>query len=241
MKKIVLCLLSICFFSILIMGCGKNKKIEFSEVWPETGMGSMISPPESTSVIIYNDRPDYFCAEIISDSENIEESEEFRNEIIQECIEKGFTDEFVAGEKRYSYSYIAFNDQGYKVYVDNGLNSVGIKIYPPKEIGTYSWPETKNAENLPKPESQKGTNIVDSYYEFGLYIGDTTFEQFWEYVDKVKALGFEDLEKHPEDWKYYNYYEGYNLDGDYIYVEYCGYNIMYIKFSAYHEPAVWEP
>ena len=153
--------------------------------------------------------------------------------MVEECKAKGFTDEFEPDEKsNYHYKYVAFNDQGYKVIVGCNDKCAFVNIKAPKKIGTYSWPTTRNAENLPRPESTKGTLEKETEDEFSLCVGDTSYEQFWEYIDKLKELGYEESESHSKDFEYYNYYRVRNANGDDIYVQYYGYNIMYIDFEA---------
>ena len=237
MKKIFIFLMAICTFTIMLMGCGKNTESDYSTVWPDTGIGAMIAPPESKSVKIWNtSNSDSFFADIICESNTQEETDQICSELIDECVSKGFTEEFVPEEKQKSIDYVAFNEQGYKILISKNTYNpeycVNIVIKAPKIIGTYSWPLTRNADNLPRPESTKGTIESETSDNFSLCVGDTTYEQFLEYIDELKRIGFEDLETHGEDWVYYTYFDGKNTIGDQISIQYYGHNIMYIDFDA---------
>ena len=86
MKKRIFSVLLICCVSFAFISCGKDKEPDYTTVWPETGMGAMISPPESKSVRVWNTSdPDFFSAQIWSDTETLEESEESCNELVEEC------------------------------------------------------------------------------------------------------------------------------------------------------------
>lgn len=79
---------------------------------------------------------------------------------------------------------------------------------------------------LPEPSSTTGKFNYEHDKNFSVYVGDTTREEYEEYVTDCSYYGFDvDYDKGE------NYYRAYNEDGYYLSLSYEGNNIMLIRID----------
>ena len=89
---------------------------------------------------------------------------------------------------------------------------------------TISWPSTGIADNLPQPKSDVGIISTDSTDTFSAYVGNTSLDDFNDYVDKCLDGGF-DIDYSRYDESFY----AENKAGDNLTVTFEGNNTMYIN------------
>lgn len=148
------------------------------------------------------------------------------NNYIKKCKEKGFTIEKVEN----SWNYIAFNKDGYKVYlhyyeVDNRYN---IELSAPIVIKDFVWPKTDLVNKIPTPKSNKGSIEKNTDLELIANVGDTSYDDFKNYIAECRKKGFNESSGINNDQAFH----ARNKDGDELGVEYKGFQIMNIRFGV---------
>ena len=206
MKRIAAILLLSLFFLTMLTACGGDK-------WPESGLGALLPSPKSGSIsIIINDKDEFYAS---VDSPSTDEY----NKYISICKEKGFTIDADSD----SYSFSAFNEDGYKVDLSDYSKSFNIDIEAPMILDEIRWPKSDIGAVVPKPESTKGKIEQEDEDGFSVYIGDTTIEQYQDYVDKCFDSGFNiDYEKSDK------HFSGNNKENYSLNIDYLGFNIIKI-------------
>lgn len=188
--------------------------------WPETGLASKLPRPDSEYGEISISSNNLFMADVNKYTED-----QYRD-YIEKCKELGF---FIEGETS-SIGYDAFNDEGYDLSLMNFDSSDGemsIILDAPMEMRQITWPDSEPAILLPVPVSTKGKINSESSKEFSVYIGDTSKDEFEEYVVKCKEKGFaEDFSKAEKQYK------AENADGYKLSVGYEGFNTMAITIKT---------
>jgi hypothetical protein len=151
-------------------------------------------------------------------------SKEYLN-YIEACKQAGFT---IDAEKD-STSYTAYNSDGYYVRITQYSYSeteMEIEVTPPISMGTITWPSNKIAKKIPTPKSTTGRIESTSSSSMTVYIGDTSKDDYNEYVSSCMSAGYtEDCSR--SDTRF----SAYNSSKYHIIVEYKGNNIMYIYVS----------
>lgn len=193
----------------------EDKDYEATYTWPDKGLSEYIPQPNSKNGEIDINSEDTF--KIFVYKVNVEEFQEY----VEECIEKGFN---VDGDKS-KKDYSAYNNIGYKLrlsYDDD--QELMIEIEAPMEMKEISWFSYGIAGTLPEPKSSVGKITINSSDSFSIYIGETSIDDFNDYVDKCLKEGF--------DYDYSRYDEAFyaeNKNGDNLTVAYEGNSIMYIS------------
>ena len=138
--------------------------------------------------------------------------------------EKGFT----IDAKSTSYSYTAYNSDGYCLNLTyySSLKSLSIKLQKPMEMSEISWPASKAGNQLPVPESTVGKFTGEHDDDFFVYIGNTSKESYNNYVKACSEKGFTvDYDKGDD------YYRAKNSEGWSVSIKYEGFNIMSIDID----------
>lgn len=192
---------------------GNSQKIE----WSNLELGNKLPKPTTTVGEIYDDTDEGLRV-------NLEKvSKGGYKKYIKACEKKGYT---VDADKS-SYSYDAYNSEGYKLSVTNIGDQMSITLEAPMTLTDITWPTSAVASMLPVPKSTKGKFSNESDSGFSVYIGDTSPEDYAAYVQECSDKGFNvDYNK---DEKYYN---ADNAEGYHIDIKYEGNNIMEISISS---------
>lgn len=177
--------------------------------WPTTELVKELPKPYSPYGRVMENNNDSFCIEVYqmtADDCSI---------YVERCKEKGFVI-----DSKENWNYSAFNQEGYYLEVWPFSDDwVAIAISSPIELSTIDWAAHVKASALPKPKSDQGK--VDGT---GIYIGDTTMDDYEEYVKACRDAGFtKDMIK-GED--YYMAESEYSKWG--VLIEYVGYGMMKI-------------
>ncbi len=200
---------------VLLLGACGGEKLK----WPETGLGTVLPQPGSAKGRIGADSADSFSADIEP------ASPEDYSAYVGKCREAGFTTDSVET----SDEYTAYNSEGYRLRLWYSEYSKGYSIHldAPKVNGTFQWPATGLALLLPQPGTDVGTISVDSSSQFNAYIGKTSKEDYLAYVDQCMEWGFTvDYDKGD------TYFSAHNENGDSLFIEYQGFQTMYISMYA---------
>ena len=213
MKKIVIILIT--FIVFLLCACdGKD------DLWPSTGIGTLLPEPESGKVRILAQSNDHYS--VLIDDIEFDSCENY----INQCQNLGYSIDCERGP--YS-SFDAFNDKGYhiRITVNQAARSMSIDLEAPIEMTSIKWPNNEVAKVIPQPASLIGKMQWETEDGFLLYVGDTTKEQYAVYVDKCMETGF--TKSYSREDKYFH---AENAEGVYLILRYEGFNIISIQIQS---------
>ncbi len=204
-------LLMVVLMMLSLVACG-NESSGTPAQWPTSELASMLPVPEGQLENLFEfDDSFSICVENVN--------EDAFKSYVANCKEKGFT---IDAEES-SDQYTAFNSEGYKLDLTywTSLNRYDIDLSTPKATGDLTWPTFGLATLLPVPNSSKGDIYMEGSDEFGAYVGDTSIEDYKKYVDACIEAGFNiDYSKSEK------HFSAENENGDSLYVDYEGFNIM---------------
>lgn len=195
--------------------CSGGKNYEKLD-WPKTGIATNIPDPKAKyGNIIINDE-DSFSASIERYSQSDYE------QYLEDCKDMGYTINSDVSTK----SYEAYNDTGYKLSLSFYSDSMRIDLEAPMEMDEFSWPASDIGKLLPVPKSNIGKIEREADDGFVIYVGNTSPEDFKEYIKKVSKAGFTvDYQKGD------TYYRADNEAGYHVDVQYEGNDIMCIRID----------
>lgn len=188
-------------------------------VWDDIILGDMLPEPPANKGEIHTNSADDLWVDI-----NDLSDKQF-NDYVDACKEKGFT---VDAESN-SYSYNAYNAEGYKLSLGHyGSDAdMSIQLDAPMKMTTITWPTSAAGKQLPTPKSTTGKFSYEHDDNFFVYVGNTSKADYADYVNACSEKGFNvDFDK-GED-----YYYADNSEGWHISVRYEGNNIMSIDIDA---------
>jgi|GEM_PF-1142987 len=187
--------------------------------WPDSMLTNIIPDPKSANgEITKNDDAELWV--LVYDYS--ESKYEF---YLNEIKEYGFT----IDSEIDSISYEAYNQDGYHLTIYDQSNEYDqselyILLDAPMEMEAIRWPNTKLVEQIPVPDTSFGKIDTESGSSFTVYIGNTTPEEYADYVDACVDKGFTEGLYNRDDVNFY----GDNSAGSSISVDYIGFNIMEI-------------
>ena len=149
-------------------------------------------------------------------------TDEQYNKYLNQCMEQGF----IVDTKKSTYSYDAFDSEGYSLNLTHIDDNLTITVKAPIKLGTITWPIGTAGDLLPEPSSTTGKFNYEHDTNFSVYVGDTSKEEYDEYVADCSDYGFDvDYDKGE------NYYRAYNEEGYYLSLSYEGNNIMLVRID----------
>ncbi len=139
-----------------------------------------------------------------------------------ECVKMGYT----IDAKEDGDEYEAFNKDGYKLRVYIIFTKMYIDLNAPEKLGSITWPTSGIGLLLPTPKSTLGRVESDSSDYFRIILGDTSKDEYNNYVKSCEDKGFNvDYDKRDD------YYSAKNSDGYSIVVSYLGNNNIEVKIE----------
>jgi len=121
----------------------------------------------------------------------------------------------------------AFNDDGYKLsllyFSDDELS---IQLEAPEKMSEFKWPTNGIATILPIAKSTYGRIWSDTSKWFGINIGNTTINEFNDYVELCKSNGF--MVNYVKEDRFFN---AFNDNGDELTLRYLGFNRIEISLE----------
>ncbi len=218
-KRPVLCVLAaivVLVAALSFSGCGK--KAEADEIqWSEVVLRDQLPEPPSTNGTIYenSDEKLWLSLEDVTDAQY--------NEYLDACITQGFTGD----AEKSSGAYKAYNEDGYALDMNHIGESLSITLDAPMELGTISWPESAVGKQVPAPKSTAGKFDHERDDSLFAYIGDTSKEDYAQYVADCSAKGFTVNYDKAE-----TAYQADNNEGYHLALQYVGNHIMTIAIDA---------
>lgn len=192
------------------------KKVNATFEWPASGIALQVpEPPTDKGKIEYNDDEQFWITVRGIDQNQYEA-------YIEDCKEKGFT---VEGKKD-SISYEAYNEEGY--YLDlthmSSSTELTIRVEAPEPMADIQWPKSEIAKRIPVPASSYGRFDWETDHGFSLDVGNTTKQDFSDYIDACIDAGFT-VNYDRSD----TYFEADDVEGYHVRISYNGNNIISIK------------
>lgn len=200
---------------IALNAAGGGEKI----VWDDMVLGDMLPEPPASKGKIYTNAADELWLNISDLSDK-----EFAD-YVEACKAKGFTTDADSD----SYSYAAYNAEGYKLNLGHyGSDAdMSIELEAPMEMNSILWPASAAGMQLPAPKSEIGKFSYEYDDSFFVYVGDTSKAEYAEYVKACSDMGFNVDYSKGED-----YYFADNSEGWYVSIRYEGNNIMSVNIDA---------
>ena len=181
---------------------------------PETALSVLMPQIEDGKGEIVTNNEEYFTVNYVGISDA--EFEAYK----KECKDKGFT---IDCENTGSL-FDAYNEDGYNIRITYSNSQMHITVTDDLEMRTIVWPNSKVADLIPKPDSDYGNIYSSSDACLIIYIGNTTIDNYAEYVNECIKKGFDqDMSQTDE------HYHADNKDGYHVQVEYRGFNTIFIR------------
>ena len=213
MKKALILILIIAILATALVGCEeKGEPI----VWSGLLMGEYLPELEGAVGNLQTNDEDRLALEFFDITEM-----KF-GEYVVLCKEFGYT---VDSEKLGS-SFEAYNEEGYRIYLSfwSSSEKLSVDLDAPMEMEEIEWPSSELAKGIPMPKSNVGNVEDDEEDFFVIYLGETTKEDFEDYVSLCVKKGFSINEDKSE-----TYFHAENKKGTELTVEYKGANVIYIR------------
>ena len=215
-KKILTLILTLCL--VFSLGaCGSKDNTETID-WDDLILGEYLPILKSSkgNVVVNSEESLYISS--------IKISKDDYKSYLSECEAKGYT---VDSEKN-SYGYEAYNEQGFnlKLAYFESSEEMSINLEAPKKMEALRWPKNDMVGLLPKPKSSVGEITNDSSTFFTVYLGETSLDDFQDYVDACSENGFNIEYNKGDDYYYANHEKGFHLS-----LNYEGNNTMFIRLE----------
>lgn len=219
----------IAIISAISGGKGKGEKIEWSKIELRD---QLPEPPSNRGTLFENSDEEFWVSlDGVSDDQY--------NDYLDACVDKGFT---VDADKS-SYSYKAYNADGYSLDMSHIGDGLSITLKAPMKFGSITWPSSTVGNMLPAPKSTTGKFSYEHDDSFFVYVSETSKADYDQYVADCSANGF-NIDYDKDD----TYYRADNADGYHISLKYEGNNIMAVEIkvsknsdAGTSEPATTEP
>lgn len=207
----------IVIFLVVALLPGKDKETSEKIDWSKMELGSQLPEPSSSKGKIWTNTTENLNIDLnkVSDDEY--------SDYVTACEQKGYT---IDSDKS-DFSFDAYNKEGYQLSITHINDGMDIKLNSPIKLDSIQWPSSTAGSLLPAPKSLKGKFNYEHDSSFSVAIGETTPDDYTEYVQKVQDSGFKvDYDKRD------NYYSAYNNDSYHVCVEYKGFNTMNIQIDS---------
>ena len=192
---------------------GNGEKIE----WSKIKLCTQLPEPPSSKGSLYENSNEKFGVSL----NNV--SDRQYDDYLDACVSKGFT----VDANKSSYSYKAYNADGYSLDMSHIGDSLSITLKAPMKFDSITWPSSTVGKMLPTPKSTIGKFSYEHDDSFFVYVGETDKTDYNQYVSDCSANGF-NIAYDKKD----TYYRADNADGYHISLEYEGNNIMTVEIKA---------
>lgn len=139
------------------------------------------------------------------------------------CIDAGY----VIDDENTDSLYTAYNRDGYNVrlvYYDETMN---VYLEAPEEMDEFEWPLNGPGSILPATKSNIGKISWDNSETFIVHVGNTTIDEYKEYVKLCEEYGF-NIDYSRDD----DFYTALNSDGYKLTLRYLGFDKIEVSVSS---------
>jgi len=149
---------------------------------------------------------------------------DFKN-YIKECEKFGFNIDVDRDDESFS----AYDKEGNKIEVEyiEYDKELSIDFSKAMEMKENVWPDSELSKLLPKPNSNKGYLEWEDEDGFLYYAADMSEEDFEDYVNSLKKMGFKEDYSKDDDYYYADNKKGYHIS-----VNLEGFDIMKIRIDT---------
>lgn len=208
-------ILTIAVFAIgTFAGCGGDSAEKIN--WSDMMLGNRLpEPPTNRGKVITNSEEElYVVFEKVKD--------QAYNDYYDASVEMGFN---IDGDKTVS-SYEAYDAEGYYLRLSHAGDELTVNLKCPPEFSEIEWPNSTAGNLLPVPKSLTGKFSFEYDYSFYVELGNTSKEDYDNYVKACSEKGFTVDYNKGDD-----YYYADNLDGWHLSLNYKGNNMMTIRID----------
>ena len=138
----------LCIFIILALGvvasvtANKKEKTDWSAVILKEAIPQF--PSNHGNILINSEEELCVSLEKVTDEQY--------NKYLNQCMERGF----IVDTKKSTYSYDAFDSEGYSLNLTHIDDNLTITVKAPMKLGTITWPIGTAGDLLPEPSSTTG-------------------------------------------------------------------------------------
>ena len=205
MKKIVslfVCLVMAFTMLMSLSGCGSS----IQDDWSSIIIGENLPTPQKGKLRSGSNLDNGFYGGI----EKVDA--DYFAEYKKACIEMGYAiDSEESGDR-----YEAFNADAYDLSLYFYGDEISITLVAPEKLAEFEWPTTGIGSKLPTPISTLGKVTSDSSNCFRMTVGNTTIDDYNNYVKACEEKGFVvDYTKNEGRYEAKNA-EGYRLNTSYL-------------------------
>lgn len=200
-----------------LSSCGGNERL----IWPETSLGERLpNPPVKNGEIVVETSSTLHARAV-------DATERHYQNFVKDCEDSGFTVDI----KREDNSFSAYDEDGYFVEVwytqsEETIN-ITIKASIEDDFSEIEWPKSEIAGSIPVPKSNIGIISWENEDGFVIYIGETSKEDYDEYVSQCYEAGFT-IDYNKGD----DYFRGINRVGYHLNVDYEWNQTMFIRMDT---------
>lgn len=185
-------------------------------VWDDLFLGEILPEPQGNRGHINVNSDTYLSLNVHHQSRADYE------QYLDQCMKMGFGIE----PERSENVFIAFNQDGYKLWTRYSDDSYTIHLDEPIKVVENAWINTALSKRLPTPQSARGRVDTDTSDRYVFYASDTSLNDFNEYVTCLKELGYDN-----NYFKSEKEFRAEDNSGYEVKVSYEGFNIMRIDIS----------
>lgn len=211
-KRSYLIILGIVLVIVIGFVIGNSKKID----WSSLVLGQYLPEPTKSGDVGSN--LDDYLSVTIDDSNG-----KYFEKYVKACIDKGYT---IDSEKTVT-SFEAFNKDGYELKIYKTSDDFSIHLTAPEKMSEIEWPTKGIGAMLPIPKSNLGKVTSDTSKTFRVVIGNTTIDEYNNYIKECENKGF-DIDYYKNEKSY----EAKNSDGYRLNVSYQGANTINIMIQT---------
>lgn len=126
-------------------------------------------------------------------------------------------------------SFYAYNQDGYylSLFYNESQDQMHISLDAPIPMEDFKLPEYAISAGLPIPSSNQGHFNWQNEDSFSMYIGNTSKDDYFIYKNACITAGFTN-----DPYEYNTVYSATNADGYKVSLNYKGFNIFSLEFSA---------
>ena len=218
-KKKWLLIVLVVILAVVFVKCAASAdrgKLVSNAEWNETKIGRMLPYPGPKKMEIQADTEESFRVYVKK------YSKEKQEDYFEKCKEAGFTTDV----KQEGPQYRAYTEEGYRLQVSfsDYDHEMTIDLSAPIEMGKLKWPSSQIGKQLPVPSSKVGKITSESTNQLFVYVGDTSRDDYEDYVEACAEKGFTENYSKDDD-----YYHAENAGGYSLSLKYEGYQTMRIE------------
>lgn len=190
--------------------------IEDETRWDDILLNEYAPKPDMSSAkVMTNSKEEFYVYDIICSRT------EYYN-YVKDCKEFGYDYEIMEEDE---YSYRAYSEKGYQINISY-ITNLSIELNAPMSMNSIEWPNSDIAKLIPQPKSLHGKIEWEHDYGFVIYIGNTTLDDFREYINSVYNSGF-NVDYNKGDTTFW----AENENGYHVNIKYQGFNTMSIRID----------